>query len=204
MGACRTGCFSGTKDLAVAAASGTFCADTSKASLNVCKAKHFAAGYAGTCTGMSVSPGNKSEHAVAASAKLIGGSGTCGSRDTINRIVCEPGNVWIAYLNSGMTVEAKIGSTCLLEEFAQNLEMTIDETLDHPEHGPHAEDLLVDCYRHALIEGVSLVERSRRDASHFQHQLEDRHLQKAMALYASLSEENQKHQVLPDGFVLEF
>jgi len=203
-GSCRTGCFSGKKEMVVAGASGTFCADTSKASLNICKAKYFAAGYAGTCTGMSVSPGNKTEHPVAGSAKLIGGSGTCVARDTINKIVCEPGNAWVAYLHSGMTVEAKIGSTCLLEEFAQNLEMTIDETLDHSEHGPHAEDLLVDCYRHALNEGVSLVERSRRDASHFKHQLKDSHLKRAMALHARLSEENQKHKVLPDGFVLEF
>jgi len=98
----------------------------------------------------------------------------------------------------------KIKSTCLLEEFAENWGMTIDETLDHAEHGPHAEDLLVDCYRHSLNEGISLVERSRRDASHLKHQLEDHHMQRAMSLYGGLSEENQKHQTIPVGFAVAF
>jgi len=82
--------------------------------------------------------------------------------------------------------------------------MTIDETLDHAEHGPHAEDLLVDCYRHSLNEGISLVERSRRDASHLKHQLEDNHMQRARFLYDRLSEENQKHQTLPVGVQVVF
>jgi len=204
IGACRTGCFSGRKDIAAAAASGTFCADTATASLSVCKAKRFAIGYGGTCSGMSVIPNKTTEYAVAATIKLAGGSGSCAAKDKIHKIVCEPGNKWTAYLYAGSTVEVEIKSTCLLEEFAENWGMTIDETLDHAEHGPHAEDLLVDCYRHSLNEGISLVERSRRDASHLKHQLEDHHMQRAMSLYGGLSEENQKHQTIPVGFAVAF
>jgi len=201
---CRTGCFSGRKDIAAAAAKGTFCADTATASLSICKAKRFATGYGGTCSGMSVIPNATTEYAVSATIKLAGGSGSCVAKDKIHKIVCEPGNKWTAYLYAGSTVEVEIKSTCLLEEFAENLEMTIDETLDHAEHGPHAEDLLVDCYRHSLNEGISLVERSRRDASHLKHQLEDNHMQRARFLYDRLSEENQKHQTLPVGVQVVF
>jgi len=203
MGTCRTGCFSGKKNMAVAGASGTFCADVATASLSVCNARRFATGFAGTCSGITLKP-NKAEYALSATAKLEGGTGKCGAKDKVHRIVCEPGNKWTAYLYAGSTVEVEIKSTCLLEEFAQNLEMTIDETLDHAEHGPHAEDLLVDCYRHALHEGISLVERSRRDASHLKNQLEDHHMHRAMSLYDGLSEENKKHQTIPVGFQVEF
>jgi len=203
MGTCRTGCFSGKIGVGAASGSGTFCADTTSSSLSVCKTMWFANGLEGTCKGMKVTPA-KGEFAPAAFASLVDGSGSCSAKKKINKIVCEPGNKWRAYLKGRMTVEVKISSECLLEEFAQNWELTIDEVLDHSEHGPHAEDLLVDCYRHSQNEGISLVERSRRDASHLNHQLEDRHMERAISLFEKLSEENKKHQSIPAGFAIDF
>jgi hypothetical protein len=202
-GTCTTGCFKGSKDVSVGGGKGTFCASTSAGSLNVCQETGLVRGYVGTCTGMTLAP-SKSSYATGEEATFSSGSGNCKARDAISKITCQSGNTWIAYLNHGIEITVKVGDKCLLEEFAQDWKLTIDEALDHSEHGPHAEDLLVDCYRHALKEGMSLVERSRRDASHLKYQLEDRHMERAQSLYEALEEIDQKHYAVPVGFNLEF
>jgi len=203
MGKCSSGCFSGEKYVfwRTTGGQGTFCADTSKASMNVCSAKGLAKGHQGSCSSIAMQP-NQAEYDATASAKLTGGTGSCLAKNDIDRIVCEGNDVWRVYLKSDTQLVVRGSKTCQVEGFAQNWGLTIDEALDHPEHGAHVEDLLVDCYRHALNEGISLVERSKRDAYHLKHQLEDRHHERANLLYDALSEENKKHRDVASGFEL--
>jgi len=200
---CRTGCFSGRIDLGVAAGKGTFCASATTASLSVCKTKRFASDYKGTCKNVKMLP-HKSSFINGAVITPVGANGSCAALDKLKQIVCMPGNKYVAFLKGRVSLQVEVKSTCLLEEFAQDRELTIDEALDHPEHGAHAEDLLVDCYRHSENEGISLLERSRRDASHLDYQLEDRHMERAISLYQKLAEEDKKHQTVPAGYTIDF
>lgn len=200
---CTSGCFSAKKYMLWMGGQGTFCATSTTASINVCKTGYPQMSYKGTCSGMTVTPKN-SQYYELASLKLSGGSGNCKAKDAITKLICQPGNKWVALLNNDISVEAEAGSTCLLEEFASNMEMSIDDVLDHNQHGPHAEELLVDCYRHAVREGVSLVEKSRQQAGHLKYQLEGQHEARAMALYALLPEKDKKHHELPEGTEITF
>jgi len=82
--------------------------------------------------------------------------------------------------------------------------MSIDDLLDHPEHGPHAKNLLVDSYKQSLAKGESLLETSQTFATHQKHQLEERHLRTAIDLHSKLPEFDKKIRTVPIGFSVTF
>lgn len=201
-GTCQSGCFGGSKYVMWFGGEGTFCSGASKASLNVCKTSWASGSYKGTCKDIALTPA-KDSYSKGSDLRFSGGSGNCKGKDAVARVVCTGPNTWTAYLHGDRTVKITVGNKCLMEDFAHKMEMSIDETLDHEEHGEHAQNLLIDCYRHALKDGVSLVERSREVASHLKFQLEDRHEERAISLYNALSEEDKLHHHLPVGTSIE-
>jgi len=137
---------------------------------------------------------------------MSGGSGNCGAMGYIRYSKCIGHNKIEAYLNRSpkKVVVTKTSGLLQLAGYATDEKMSIDQLLDHPEHGPHAQDLLVDYYKDSIEAGESLIEVSRRDAQIQNHTLtlEHRHLERAMALHSQLPDADKKHNFMPIGYRL--
>jgi len=151
----------------------------------------------GTCKGISMN--SKSDGHI----DLSGGSGTCKGRDAVKELRCAGANTYKAVTTCGKVIYAKPG-TALLQKWSRKLDMSIDDLLDHPEHGPHAKNLLVDSYKQSLAKGESLLETSQTFATPQKHQLEERHLRTAIDLHSKLPEFDKKIRTVPIGFSVTF
>jgi len=137
---------------------------------------------------------------------LSGGSGSCGALGYIRSTRCTGSNQVKAYLDRSPyeVGVSKTSGLLLLAQFATEGKMSIDQLLDHPEHGLHAQNLLLDYYKDSIEAGDSLIEVSHRDAQiqNHTHTLEHRHLERAMALHSRLPDADKKHNFVPIGYTL--
>jgi len=199
-GGCSDGCYSGNYYSSWwsggQGAAGSFClTSTTDGSMSISGTTLATHSLWGTCHSISFNEPH-----------LSGGSGSCNALGYIRSTKCKGSNKVTAYLNRSPN-EVSVSKTSgllLLARYATEGKMSIDQLLDHPEHGRHAQDLLLDYYKDSIEAGDSLIELSRRDAQiqNHAHTLEHRHLERAMALHSRLPDVDKKHNFMPIGYTL--
>jgi hypothetical protein len=203
---CSDGCYSGQYYQSAwwktHGAKGSLClSGTSSTTMNIYSAKGAASSLGGTCRGVNF-------QGWANGGRLIGGSGTCGVLGYITHTECAGNNEVIAYLNrSPHSIRVRRYSGLLqLSELAASTKMSIDQLLDHPEYGQHTGNMLLDFYKDSIEAGESLIEMSHKDAQKNKHSLtlENRHVEKAMALHSELPEAWKKRNFVPVGYRLQY
>jgi len=193
---CSDGCYVGEHYTWGQGAKGDMCVTPASAgTLKISKTTWATKSIKGNCNNLEVSVEN---------GKITGGEGKCKVMNYITSTQCiGPNKMRVNLIRSPheVTVSKASGFRQLLE-YADEEQMSIDHLLDHPEHGPHAQNLLVDFYKDSLEAGESLLEMARRDAQNHNHTLilEHRHLEKAEALHSQLPESDKKHNFVPVGY----
>jgi len=175
------------------------CLTSSQGTMKISRAKGAARDLKGTCNSLAFSGFSSGGH-------ISGGTGSCGVMTYIMHTECIGTDQVRAYLNRSpnQVIVTRTSGLLQLSEYAADEKMSIDQLLDHPEHGQHAQNLLLDFYKDSLEAGEPLIEMSRRDAQKHEHSLilEDRHLEKAMSLHSQLPEVWKKRNFVPVGYTL--
>jgi len=203
-GGCSDGCYTGShykkiRWLGTHGAKGSMCLTSSQGTMKISRAKGAARDLKGTCNSLAFSGFSSGGH-------ISGGTGSCGVMTYIMHTECIGTDQVRAYLNRSpnQVIVTRTSGLLQLSEYAADEKMSIDQLLDHPEHGQHAQNLLLDFYKDSLEAGEPLIEMSRRDAQKHEHSLilEDRHLEKAMSLHSQLPEVWKKRNFVPVGYRL--